>query len=70
MLEGERSIRGSEDAVRQSKVGDVGKIFHVPTNSDLMSAPICIDKSVNDEGITVWLVDFQEDELEFVVYES
>jgi hypothetical protein len=66
----ERSVQGSKDVTRQPKVGDVGTIVHVPPNSDLFDSPIYVVECVNDAGMTIWLADFQEDELEIVVYES
>ena len=70
LLEAERSITGSEGSTRQPIVGDVGAIVFVHDISDISKTPVYIVECVDDAGMTVWLADFQEDELEIVVYES
>ena len=70
LLEAERSITGSKGSTRQPKVGDMGAVVFVSDSSDFSTTPVYIVECVDDAGMTVWLADFQEDELEIVVYES
>ena len=70
LLEAERFIQGSEGSTRQPIVGDVGAIVFSPDISDFSKTPVYVVECVNDAGMTVWFADFQEDELEIVVYES
>lgn len=52
-----RRVDGNEGVTRQPKVGDVGTIVHDAGN-------IFIVECVNSDGYTLWLADFEKDELE------
>ena len=60
----DRSFDGTDGVKRPPEVGDVATICHEydPKNS---SAEIAVEM-VNDDGLTVWLADFERDELELV----
>ena len=47
--------------MREPRVGDIGTICHEHTSD---SAALLVVEMVNQEGLTVWLADFDRDELE------
>lgn len=59
-----RPFEGSEGARRMPRVGDVASVCH-EYDSDDPNAPVAVEM-VADDGRTVWLADFDRDELEFV----
>lgn len=60
----ERTVDGSPGVVRQPVVGDIGSIVHVlgPTRF--------IVECVDSNGLTVWISDFDLDEIQVVDYPS
>ena len=60
----DRSFDGSDGVKRPPVVGDIATVCYDydPQNP---SAAIAIEM-VNDDGLTVWLADFERDELELV----
>ncbi len=62
LLTDSRRIDGTESIMRQPQVGDVGTIVYVLDDSGDESKYIV--ESVNQDGMTVWLADFNHSELE------
>jgi len=58
----ERIVDGSPGVVRQPAVGDLGSIVHV------ISPTKFIVECVDGEGQTVWISDFDLDEIQVVDY--
>ena len=56
-----RDVEGTERVRRQPKVGDLGTVVAVLSRTS--SSPGYYVESVNDEGLTVWLAEFEGDEL-------
>jgi len=59
-----RSFYGSEDVKRPPQIGDVATVCH-EYDSDDPSTKVAVEK-VTEDGLTVWLADFDQDELEHV----
>ena len=59
-----RPFDSSETVKEPPKVGDIGTIVHITTNS---KEPIYIVEKTNSLGQTIWLADFLQDEIELVV---
>jgi hypothetical protein len=60
----ERQFQGTEGVCRSPKVGDLAVIVH-EYDPDNPAAPVAVEM-LDDEGYTVWLADFEKDELELV----
>ena len=56
-----RDVDGTERVRRQPRVGDLGTVVAVLSRS--AGPPGYYVESVNDEGLTVWLAEFDGDEL-------
>ena len=56
-----RDVDGTERVRRQPKVGDLGTVVRVLSRPS--GPPGYYVESVNDEGLTVWLAEFEGDEL-------
>lgn len=63
-----RSFDGSDGVKRPPDIGDVATVCHEYDPNNL-SAKIAVEK-VTDDGLTVWLADFDRDELELVTSTS
>ena len=64
----DRAFDGSKDAKRPPQVGDVATVCHEYDTND-SSAKVAVEMVTND-GLTVWLADFDRDELELVSDQS
>jgi len=62
LREQQRSYDGSEAVKREPRVGDTGSIVHI-LGSDGNEMKYVVE-SVNKEGLTFWVADFWEGELE------
>lgn len=60
----DRDFDGTPGLSRAPKIGDTAAVVHEYDPSDPM-APVCIE-CVDSQGNTVWLADFDKDELELV----
>lgn len=60
----ERAVDGSPGVVRQPVVGDLGTIVH------LIRPTRFIVECVDNQGMTVWISDFDLDEVQVVDYRS
>ena len=60
----DRSFDGSDGVKRPPEIGDIATVCH-EYDPDNLSAKIAVEM-VNDDGLTVWLADFDRDELELV----
>jgi len=58
----DRSFDGSDDVKRAPRIGDVATVCHEYSPND-PSSKVAVEK-VTDDGLTVWLADFDRDELE------
>ena len=56
----DRHFDGTIGVRRSPRVGDIGTICHVHTPGDVLV------EMVNNDGMTVWLADFETEELEIV----
>ena len=61
---GGRSFDGSKGVKRPPQVGDVATVCHEYDIND-PNAKVAVEM-VTDDGLTVWLADFDRDELEIV----
>jgi hypothetical protein len=57
----DREFDGTADVKRVPRVGDLGILVH-------KSGDLHIVEAVDDNGLTIWLADFSQDELEEVVF--
>ena len=64
LKERDRYFDGSDDVKRPPQIGDVATVCH-EYDSDDPSTKVAVEK-VTDDGLTVWLADFDQDELERV----
>ena len=64
LLKTGRDFEGSEGVTRPPQVGDIAMICHEYDPNDPTSV-VAVEK-VNDDGLTVWLADFERSELELV----
>lgn len=64
LLESNRKFDGSDGVFRAPQVGDIATICHDYDPSD-PNAPVAVEM-VNDQGLTIWLADFDRSELELV----
>ena len=64
LLTNDRKFDGTNKVKRAPRVGDIATIVHEyePSNPN---GRFIVEK-VNDDGHTVWLADFEKDELEFI----
>ena len=60
----DRSFDGTDGVKRPPEIGDIATVCHEYDRKDI-SAEIAIEL-VDDDGLTVWLADFDRDELELV----
>ena len=63
LLSNDRPYDGTEGIQRAPRIGDVATIVHDYAGDS--TAALIVEMS-NDEGYTVWLADFDRQELEFV----
>ena len=61
----DRSFDGSNGVKRPPEIGDVATVCH-EYDPDDPSAKVAVEK-IADDGLTVWLADFDRDELELVL---
>lgn len=59
-----RNVDGNYKVNRAPRVGDIATIVHEYDPND-PNGKVIVEK-VNDDGYTVWLADFEKDELEFI----
>jgi hypothetical protein len=59
LLKPNRDFSGSENISRAPQIGDTGTIVHVYDPSKA-----CIVEMVGAGGLTIWLADFESEELE------
>ena len=64
LLKRSRPFDGTESVCRAPAVGDVGTVVHEYVLDD-PSAVLAVE-CVDENGYTVWLADFERDELELV----
>ena len=60
LLQANRPIQGSEKVMRPPLMGDIGAIVHVYAPS------LYAVEMVDSDGLTIWLADFEREELELV----
>ena len=65
LLSNERHLDGTENLVRQPRVGDTGTIVHVNAPGQSYMVESC-----DADGYTVWLADFERSELEPMLNEQ
>ena len=60
----DRKFDGTDKVKRTPRVGDIATIVYEyePSNPNGR----CIVEKVDDDGYTIWLADFEKDELEFI----
>jgi len=60
-----RTISGSAGVTRPPRVGDIATVVHeyIPENP---TAPVIVE-NVGEDGMTIWIADFERDEIELVV---
>ena len=63
-----RDFSGSEGVARAPRVGDIATVCHEYDSADA-SARVAVEK-VDSSGYTIWLADFETDELELVLAEE
>jgi hypothetical protein len=68
LKKGNRSFDGSEGVKRPPQIGDVATVCH-EYNTNNPSATVAVEMAT-DDGMTVWLADFDRDELELVQSQS
>ena len=59
-----REFTGTDGVARSPRVGDVATVCHEYSPND-MSAPVAVEL-VNEDGETIWLADFDREELELL----
>ncbi|HXH48873.1 MAG TPA: hypothetical protein VNM47_05960 [Terriglobia bacterium] len=64
LVDTSRKFDGTEGVRRPPRIGDIGAICHGYDPKDA-NAPVVVEM-VDNEGLTLWLADFQRDELELV----
>lgn len=64
LLTNDRKFDGSDKVKRAPRVGDIATIVHEYEPND-PNGKIIVEK-IDDEGYTIWLADFDKDELELV----
>ena len=64
LLRNDRPLEGTEGVMRPPAIGDTATIVHEYHPGD-PSASVAVEK-VNSDGYTVWLADFEKEELELV----
>ena len=57
-----RQFHGTDGTAREPRVGDVGTICHAYDPTDA-AAPVIVE-CIDPNGMTVWLADFQPNELQ------
>jgi hypothetical protein len=62
----DRPFEGSPGWARDPRVGDLGTIVHVASTCDEDSLNAYLVECVDKSGMTVWLAEFTEAELELV----
>ena len=62
--EPDRYFDGTKSVMRPPRIGDVATICHENRAPD-PSASVVVEM-VDDDGMTIWLADFERDELELV----
>jgi hypothetical protein len=60
-----RPFDGTTGVMRPPRIGDVGTVVHEYKPEDL-TAPVRVE-NVDEKGMTIWLADFERDELELVI---
>ncbi len=61
LINADRNYSGSEGIKRPPRIGDIGTILHIPPGGTWY-----IVECLGSGGLTVWLADFEEGELESV----
>ena len=64
LKERDRSFDGSDGVKRPPQTGDMATVCHEYEPDDL-TATVAVEM-VNEDGLTIWLADFDRDELELV----
>lgn len=64
LKERDRSFDGSDGVKRAPQIGDMATVCHEYDPDDL-TATVAVEM-VNEDGLTIWLADFDRDELELV----
>ena len=64
LIQGDRPFDGTERVRRVPKVGDIATICHEYSPNDA-TALVAVEM-VNDDGLTVWVADFERTELDLV----
>jgi hypothetical protein len=64
LLTNDRKFDGSDKVKRAPRVGDIATIVHEYEPHD-PNGKVIVEK-IDDEGYTIWLADFDKDELELV----
>ncbi len=59
LLEADREFSGTEGVSRVPRIGDIATIVHV-----LEMGSLFIAEAVNEQGLTLWVADFQAKELQ------
>ena len=62
LISTDRQFEGAERIARAPRVGDVGTICHAYDPTDA-AAPVIVE-CIDPNGMTVWLADFQPNELQ------
>ena len=62
MIQSDRKYDGTEGVKRSPRVGDRGVIVYIPPGTNSW----CIVECMDQDGFTIWLADFVDDELELV----
>lgn len=60
----DRKFAGTDKVIRDPRVGDIATIVHEYDPND-PNGQVVVEK-VDDDGYTIWLADFEKDELEFI----
>jgi hypothetical protein len=61
----DRPYDGTAGVMRPPRIGDVGAVVYEYKPEDI-TAPLCVE-SVDENGMTIWLADFERDELELAI---
>ena len=64
LLSATRQFKGTDGVVRSPRIGDVATVCHEYSPHD-PTAAVTVEK-VNARGDTIWLADFEREELELV----
>lgn len=64
LLRPTRNFTGTTRVARPPRIDDVATVCHEYSPDD-PSAPVAVE-AVNEDGETIWLADFDREELEFV----